>query len=181
MKLTIKQVTFSLIFFLVASMYMVFAYYYFTQRDTTAEVIVNRVNSDLVELSYILSKQIKKEPISTARTLLDRKAANNKYLSAIAIFKSDQLVMTTDPGYSKIPNASDLYLAAGASDFALLHEKRSLIAPIYYYQGKSKKTTRLFSIWIKHISSITSLKLNVILFYFFSLFPSSSLLLFGWS
>ena len=158
MKLTIKQVTFSLIFFLVASMYMVFAYYYFTQRDTTAEVIVNRVNSDLVELSYILSKQIKKEPISTARTLLDRKAANNKYLSAIAIFKSDQLVMTTDPGYSKIPNASD---------FALLHEKRSLIAPIYYYQGKSKKNyTLVFYLdkaYIKH--HFTQAKRDFILFF----------------
>ena len=167
MKLTIKQVTFSLIFFLVASMYMVFAYYYFTQRDTTAEVIVNRVNSDLVELSYILSKQIKKEPISTARTLLDRKAANNKYLSAIAIFKSDQLVMTTDPGYSKIPNASVLYLAAGASDFALLHEKRSLIAPIYYYQGKSKKNyTLVFYLdkaYIKH--HFTQAKRDFILFF----------------
>ena len=167
MKLSIKQVTFSLIFFLVASMYMVFAYYYFTQRDTTAEVIVNRVNSDLVELSYILSKQIKKEPISTARTLLDRKAANNKYLSAIAIFKSDQLVMTTDPGYSKIPNASDLYLAAGASDFALLHEKRSLIAPIYYYQGKSKKNyTLVFYLdkaYIKH--HFTQAKRDFILFF----------------
>ena len=95
MNLTIKKVAFGLIFFLLTGMYIIFAYYYFSQRDITAKIIVTSIKNDLSELSYVLSKQIKKEPISSARPLLDRRAANNKYLSAIAIFKDDELVMTT--------------------------------------------------------------------------------------
>lgn len=139
MKFTVKQVTFSLIFFLVAIMFTVFAHYYFTQRDITAEVIVGRINNDLSELSYVLSKQIKQSPITSARPLLDRKAANNKYLSAIAIFNGDQMVMTTDPNHTKISNVGELVANSDTSYYTLLHEKTALTENIYYYQGKSKK------------------------------------------
>ncbi|ASP47061.1 putative bifunctional diguanylate cyclase/phosphodiesterase [Cognaticolwellia beringensis] len=167
MNLTIKKVAFGLIFFLLTGMYIIFAYYYFSQRDITAKIIVTSIKNDLSELSYVLSKQIKKEPISSARPLLDRKAANNKYLSAIAIFKDDELVMTTEHKYSKIPTASDLYFAPHKSDFTFLNDKSALQGNIHYYQGKLIKNYALVfyfdNEYIKH--NFTQAKRDFILFF----------------
>ncbi|ARD43174.1 EAL domain-containing protein [Colwellia sp. PAMC 21821] len=167
MNLTIKKVAFGLIFFLLTGMYIIFAYYYFSQRDITAKIIVTSIKNDLSELSYVLSKQIKKEPISSARPLLDRRAANNKYLSAIAIFKDDELVMTTEHKYSKIPTASDLYFAPHKSDFVFLNDKSALQGNIYYYQGKLIKNYALVfyfdNEYIKH--NFTQAKRDFILFF----------------
>ena len=167
MNLTIKKVAFGLIFFLLTGMYIIFAYYYFSQRDITAKIIVTSIKNDLSELSYVLSKQIKKEPISSARPLLDRKAANNKYLSAIAIFKDDELVMTTEHQYSKIPTASDLYFAPHKSDFVFLNDKSALQGNIHYYQGKLIKNYALVfyfdNEYIKH--NFTQAKRDFILFF----------------
>lgn len=129
----------SLIFFLLASMYIIFSHYYFTQRDITASVIVSRINNDLAELSYILSKHVKKEPISSARPLLDRKAANNKYLSAITIFENQQAVITTDHKYAQMPKLEDIYLAAAETDFSSLSDINAFKRNVPYYQGKYLK------------------------------------------
>ncbi len=139
MKLTIKQVALSLMLFLISSMYMFFAHYYFTQRDITAEVLISRIKSDLSELSYIISKQVKKEPIETVKPLLDRKSANTDYLNAIAIFKGQQVVMSTDHRYITYPNANELYTAPNVDNFTLLHSKQALKTDVHYFEGKIKK------------------------------------------
>jgi len=165
MKLTIKQFTFSLLFFVISSIYMLFTHYYFTQRDITSTVIINRITNDLSELSYLLSKHVKKEPVSTTRALLDRKAANNNYLSAIAIFKNEQLVITTDHKYSEVPSVSELYFAPHESDFTFLNNKRALIENFHHYEGKSIKNYSLvFYVdqeYIKH--NFTQAKFDFIL------------------
>jgi len=159
MKLSIKQFTFSLIFFLISGMYTVFAHYYYTQRDITAKVIVNTMTNDLSELSYILSKHVKKSPMSTARSLLDRKAANNNYLSAIAVFDNDHLIITTDHKYSKVPSASELYVAPHESNFNYLQKKSALEENIRYYEGKVIKNYSLVfyidKVYIEHDFSQT--------------------------
>ncbi|MFQ3248247.1 MAG: diguanylate cyclase (GGDEF)-like protein [Glaciecola sp.] len=143
MNLTIKQLVIGLIFFIVIVMYAVFGNYYFAQRDNTARVISSRIHNELSELSYLLSKHIKSSPISSARPLLDRKAANNIYLSAIAIFDNDQLVMTTDPGYSKVPTSADLYVVAHESNFSSLQTIMALKENVHYYEGKNLRNYTL--------------------------------------
>ncbi len=139
MTLSIKAFAYSLVLFLIVSIYTVFSQYYFTQRNSTANVIVSNINNDLSELSYLLSRHVKQEPIQNARALLDRKAANNRYLSAIAVFKNGQLIMTSDPSYSTIPGASDFYATSPDNHFMVLHERRAFIEDIYYYEGKNLK------------------------------------------
>lgn len=169
MTFTIKQIAMSLILFLLASMYIIFSHYYLTQRDITADIIVSRINNDLAELSYILSKHIKKEPILTARTLLDRKAANNKYLSAIAIFDNKQVVITTDHKYIDKPEIADFNLTTDKTDFSFLRNVNAFKGKIPYYQGKQLQNYSLiFYIdreYIRH--NFIQAKRDFILFFFF--------------
>lgn len=147
MKLTIKQFTFSALFLLLVGMYSVFTNYYFNQREITATVIMNTITNDLSELSYILSKHVKKESITTARALIDRKAANNNYLSAIAIFDDKELIITTDPKHSKNLTTSELYVSPYEDTYTFLLEKAAVDKSIRYYQGKAlRHYTLLFFI-----------------------------------
>jgi diguanylate cyclase (GGDEF)-like protein len=158
-------------------MYTVFANYYFAQRNTTAGVISSRINNELSELSYLVSKHIKSSPISSVRPLLDRKAANNSYLSAIAIFDNDQLIMATDPSYSKIPTSADLYIAPHESSYSSLKSIIALKENVHYYEGKDLKNyTLIFYLDKQYIKlQFSDLKRDFLLF--FILMPISLVLL----
>jgi diguanylate cyclase (GGDEF)-like protein len=75
-----------------------------------AAVILNSINTQVSETSYILSKNITgKEDILKNRALIDRMAANNDFVDAIVIHNGKDILLTTDPLYKKIIPTSLLY------------------------------------------------------------------------
>jgi len=147
MKFGIKHFAFAVLSILILGMYASFSNYYFLQREQTAKVITNSIKNDLSELSYVLSKHIRKEPISTARALLDRKAANSSYLNAIAVFDDDALIITTDQKFSKVLNSSELFTNTNTDIYESLKKKIAFEESVAYYEGKElKQYTLLFFI-----------------------------------
>jgi len=143
MTFTIKQFTFSSLLFLILAMYTLFANYFFSQRDLTASVITTSIQNDISELAYVISKQIKKEPVFTVRALLDRKAANSDYINAIAIFDDNKLLVTTDPRFSQSPNVSEAYVSSRENAYSYLKNTKIIEEDIRYYVGHKLKTYRL--------------------------------------
>jgi len=143
MKIGIRSFTLSLLLVLISGMYIIFANYYFTQREITAKLITNSITNDLSELSYVLSKHIQKNSIKTARALIDRKAANNNYLSAISIFDDDKLILTTDPRFSQFVSSSVLYNNPHQNIYENLHDRKAFQDNINYYERKSRRSYSL--------------------------------------
>jgi diguanylate cyclase (GGDEF)-like protein len=124
---------------LIGVMYTLFSIRYFQQREATATVIYESIRNDLSELSYVLSRHVKKEPIATSRSLLDRKAANSNVISAIAVFDDKKLLIATDPKHSKILNSTQLYHNVKDGIYDNLTHKEGIEESIYYYEGKQLK------------------------------------------
>ena len=147
MKFGIKHFAFAILSILIVGLYISFSNYFFLQREQTAKVITNNIKNDLSELSYVLSKHIRKEPVSTSRSILDRKAANNNYLNAIAIFDDDVLMVTTDQKFSEVLDSTDLFIDSGKNFYKTLQNKVAFEESISYYVGKDlKHYTLLFFI-----------------------------------
>ncbi len=143
MKLSVKQFILSALVLLMLILYGLFASYFLHQRELTANVIMNTLRNDLSELSYVLSKHIKKSPISSAQALLDRKAANNSYIKAIAVFDGAQQLVTTDHSLKDIQTTHKSYVSSGESIYNHLMRTSVLEEKIRYYKGNSLHTYRL--------------------------------------
>ena len=168
MKFTIKQFIFTLLLISLTGLYLAFSHYYHSQRALTAQVIISSIQNELSELSYLLSKHLRKEPITTTRSLIDRNVASNPYISAIAIFNDDKLLLTTDQN-SKSISPSHLYNTSHDGDvYTALNNKKAFEETIRYYQGnKLKNYTLIFYIDHFYISNIFRKALNQSLLLFF--------------
>lgn len=143
MKLDIRKFSLGIFLFVITTIYTLFSIYYFQQRETTAKVIFDGLQNDVSELSYVLSKHIQKEPIQTARALLDRKAANNDYIRAIAVFDDRKLLVTTDPSFSKPFTSQELHIYHDDSNYHILTEHPAVEEKIHYYQRSKFKEYNL--------------------------------------
>jgi len=143
MKFSIKQYVLAILLVSLTGLYSAFINYYFTQRTLTAQVITDSIQNDLSELAYLLSKHVRKESIHTARSLIDRKAANNPYLHAIAVFDDDKLLLTTNHDSAHIVSPSDLYRYNNDDVYTALDNEVAFEENIYYYQGKNRKNYTL--------------------------------------
>jgi len=139
MRLSLKQFSIGMFVLLITVMYTLFSIRYFQQREATATVIHESIQNDLSELAYVLSRHVKKEPILTARSLLDRKAANSNFISAIAIFDDQKMLVTTDPKYSKVLNSTQLHNNVKNGIYNSLTHNKGIEESIYHYQGKQLK------------------------------------------
>ena len=143
MRLSLRQFSVGMFILLIAVMYTLFAIRYFQQREATASVIHESIHNDLSELAYVLSRHIKKESISTARSLLDRKAANSRYINAIAIYDDQKLLVTTDPKYSDSLKSAFVHTDIPNNIYESLLRNEGLQDSIFYYQGKQLKSYSL--------------------------------------
>ncbi len=143
MTLSIKQFTTTVFLIFTLSMYALFAKYYFEQQEQTASVIMHSMQNDLSELTYLLSRHITRESIFTSRALLDRKAATNDYIRAIAVFDDKKLLVTTDPAFSKAPSSIELFIDTGKDMYTSLTKGIGLEESIHYYEGKEFKNYSL--------------------------------------
>lgn len=139
MNVSIKNFTIGIFLLLVIGLYAVFVNYFFSQRELTAKVITRSIKNDISELSYILSKHIRKESITTSRALLDRTAANSIYIKAISVFDDDKLLLTTDPKYSTALNSNEVFKATENKIHQNLLTKTGFEEDIHYYVGKNRR------------------------------------------
>jgi len=182
MKLTVKQLTLLNFLLILSSVYILFAIYFFEQRDKTAHVIWKNIKNDLNELSYVLSKNIAlSTEVASSRALLDRKAANSDYINAIAVFDDEKLIITTDPIFSTYDPTEETHIinVHKNSSEALSHHN-TIIDHIYYYKGEKRENYDLvFLLDQEYIKSYFAQSKTDFLIWFF-LFPFL-LFLVSWS
>ncbi len=143
MTFTVKQFILSLLLLVMLILYGLFINYFLHQRELTANVIMNTLRNDLSELSYVLSKHIKKAPIKSARALLDRKAANNAYIRAIAVFDDAKMLVSTDQTVLNTKDSHPAYHTYNESIYDHLMHAEVLEEELRYYEGKDLKSYRL--------------------------------------
>lgn len=179
MRLGLKPFSIGMFILLISVMYTLFAIRYFQQRDASATIILESIRNDLSELAYVLSRHVKKEPASTARSLLDRKAANNNFISAIAIFDDQQLLVTTNPRYTKLLDYDQVNTHMQNDVYSNLIGHKGIEESIHYYQGKQLKSYNLiFYIDQEYIKSYFERSKNTFII-LFAFIPLGILILFA--
>lgn len=143
MRLGLKPFSVGMFILLISVMYTLFAIRYFQQREAAATIIQENIRNDLSELAYVLSRHVKKEPVYTSRSLLDRKAANNNFISAIAVFDDQELLITTSPKYTKLLEYGQVNTDMKNDVYNNLIRHKGIEESIYYYQGKQLKSYNL--------------------------------------
>ena len=102
MNITIARFTAAVILLFTTVFLSVAFYVYFKQQEKTASVILKSMQSQISEVSYIISKSIsKKEDVTLHRALFDRVAVNNDYIKCIHIYAGDSILLSTDPFSNK--------------------------------------------------------------------------------
>mgnify|MGYP005664165189 CR=1 FL=1 len=180
MRFSIRQFSIGMFLLFTGIIYALFAKYYFEQREQIASVIMSSIKNDISELSYILSRHIKKESIYTSRALLDRKSANNDYIRAIAVFDDKKLLLTTDPLFSRALGSAELFIDSNEDIYTRLTKNKALEENIYYYERQELKHYTLL-LFIDHESVRHSFtRMREQLFMLFVFIPLTALLLFAY-
>lgn len=177
MTLSIRQFTVTTLTILTVSMYILFAVYYFEQREQTASVIMHTMQNDLSELTYLLSRHITRESIRTSRVLLDRKAATNEFIRAIAIFDDKDLLVTTDPSFSKAPSSIELISDMHKNMYSSLTKGMGLEEDIHYYEGKTFKNYSLVIFTDQDFVEDSFVRMREKLIFLFVILPITAMVL----
>ena len=98
MKFTILKFTISLITLFSLFFTGLIFYVYYEQQEKTASVILQTLDSQIAEVSYVVSRNIiKKEDILQQRPYFERVSANNEYIKAILVHDNSRVLVSTDP------------------------------------------------------------------------------------
>lgn len=96
--LTIQRFIFLIIAIFFFALYFIFGYYHVSQQEKTATVILRTINSQMLETSYHLSKDIKsKKDVASVRAMLERMVSNNDFIEAIIIHDDGKVLLSTNP------------------------------------------------------------------------------------
>jgi len=147
MRLSIQKFSFFLIILVVSVLSIIFTYFYFEQREKTAAVIFQSINSELSQLNYIISKSItSKGEIEAYRPLLDRVSANNSFVNAIIIHDGQNILLSTDPFYRTIPRTT-ISSNSYKSLYRQLLKQNFSEEKIRFYRGNKLQTLGLIFIF----------------------------------
>jgi diguanylate cyclase len=141
MNINIKKLNLIFFFFILISLYSIFSYYFYSQENKLASVILKTLNNNIIETSYTMSKTIKSsDDIYLFKAQLDRNSANDDFIAAIAVFDNNKLLLTTDPSYSTI----NFQINQKNKDFYReLLNKQYIENELKYYEGKNIKKLKL--------------------------------------
>ncbi len=133
----IKTFVLLILFGVLAIMYLIFADYYFEQRERTASAILDSLQNDMSEISYILSKNIKqKNRVNEHRALLERTVSYNDFIHSIIILDDTHILLKTDPFHQSVPTRLKAYHPRSENFYDELIHTEWMEATIRYYQGK---------------------------------------------
>ncbi len=167
MSLNIQRFTFLIVAFLLGVLYLIFGYYHFSQQEKTASAILRAINSQMLETSYHLSKDIKSiNDIATVRAMLDRIASNSDFIESIFIHDENEVLLTTDP-FRRKTISTNLLFSNGLSAYEKLEKIEAVEEEIRFYEGKRANSLKLtFVLDKEEISQYFSKRKSKFLVYF---------------
>ena len=179
MKLSIRTLLLGSLALYFLIMVAVFYNYNRTQQNKEATIIAKNISTALSELAYMLNKHLQKEPITTAKPLVDRWAANTQYVEAIALFDNTKAIVSSDPHFihpiESIHTPIDTYTFS--SDKLLKY--RAFEGSVHYFIDDNYKVYRLF-FYIDHKALEQAFTYNTNQFYLLLALIPTILLLAVW-
>ncbi len=148
MLLTIQRFTQLALGVVLIVVYLIFGKYYLEQKEETSAVILNTLQDDMSELSYILSKNIRGDmSVNGSRAILERYTSNNDYIASVMVVNGTDVLITTDPSHKRVPYKKDLYCDKSISAYERLSTKKGMEGTVRFYEGVKQHTLRLVFIF----------------------------------
>lgn len=183
MLLTIQKFSLLMFLLMISVFYLIFADYYLDQRERTAAVILESLQQDLSEMSYVLSRNINSQTkVKTFRAVLERYVSNNDFISAAMILDDSTVLLSTDPRLSGAPSKSSLRSDMGSAFniYEALTKKKGIEGEIRFYDGADRKELKLVFLLDKKEILLSISKNKMAFLLSFGLLPVLILLL-AWS
>ncbi len=135
MRVSIAKFSLSLLSIFTAIFLSIAIYIYYEQQENTASVILKSMNSQISEVSYIISKSVKnKADMPLYRALLDRIAVNSDFIKLIHIYDEHKILLSTDPFFKEILSHPQL-TSSYESAYEELMKIDALESQVRFYEG----------------------------------------------
>jgi len=139
--LTINRFLSILFLLTVSALYGSFIIYYIDEQKTKASMINEDFNRVLHETAYTITTELNNiNSINNFRALLDRKVVQNPLISALAIFKGQTPIISTDPDIHQRPSKTQDHIVNTQPVLdAILHNKVHQLNFEIYQQNQTIK------------------------------------------
>ena len=108
--LTINRFLAFLFLFIVTGLYSSFAFYYFHEQETKAQIINEEFHRVLTEASYQITTELQSlESINFFKSRFNRQVAQNNLIDAMIVTKEHEILLTTDPSIKTIPSNAHVH------------------------------------------------------------------------
>ena len=177
MQLTIQKFIFILFSILLGVGFSIITYYHIEQQNKTARVILKNIKSNMSESSYMLSKSLKTiETAVSSRPLLDRLSSNNEFIAAVLMHNEQEVLLSTDPHYTKILPVENL-CSNDLSAYENLMLKKACEGDVRFYIGNKVHVVKLLFIFDSDELAEYFTKKKSDFMIYFGILPMVSLLL----
>jgi len=144
MRLSVKKFISICIIAVALVSFFSFSHFYISNQNKTASVIYKSIKSDMNEITYHISKEIKyKEDLYKFRTLIDRMVAIDDFIKAIVIQDNKEILLSTDPHYKKILPNDFNYKEKETSEYEKLLSQKTLEDDIKFYIENTNKSVTM--------------------------------------
>jgi diguanylate cyclase (GGDEF)-like protein len=135
------------IIFVAIVLLSVSSFYFFDQRRTNAQHLLEDLRSELVEVNHVISiKSDSYESIQLFDSMLARKAANDKFIQAFIITDEQKVLLTTDNHYHDIPSSAKVCTQLRDIDPLILLEKDFYKSKVNFYVNDQMQTVYVYLI-----------------------------------
>ena len=121
------------------------SFYFIDQRRTNALMLLDKLRSELVEASHIISiKSDSYQSIQLFDAMLARKAANDDFIQAFIIADEQKVLLTTDNHYREIPSSDKVCTDLREIDPLIVLEKDFYKHKINFYINTKMQTVYIY-------------------------------------
>ncbi len=123
----------------------IFYYYFNSQLNNSAQIIVKSIRKDMSALTYTLSHQLEdKEELSKYKALLDRIQASNDFIDSITVADTNHILLSSNYKFKDLPKASEYYVPDMMSSMKILQEKKILSDEIVFFDNNKRVVLSAF-------------------------------------
>ena len=132
--LTINRFLAFLFLFIVAGLYSSFAFYYFNEQETKAQIITEEFHRILGEASYQITTELEGiDSINNFKSRFNRQVAQNNLIDAMIITKEHEVLLTTEPSIKTVPHNAHVHSDTDGRKVTqlLAHELHEITFKVY--------------------------------------------------
>ena len=148
--------------------YTLFYFYFINQRETMADIIVQDVEQELAELSYMLSAQLRgSKDLKRLKPYLDRKVSHSHFIKNVFLTDDVRVLLSTDYRVKALPPKEKISQKHKEHSLKSLYEAMIFQDDVrFYIQDKLYSYNLFLSLNLKKIDEFFSQRENNFLILF---------------